>query len=118
MKKEKDPAAVAVGRRIRLARQSRGMTLEQLAEAAETSSQFLSQIEKGEQNMTTLKFGRLALALRVSSDYLLYGRDSLGDFVGLAAKFLGGLSPIEREMVAQVVVNLQGVLDAMRPENE
>ena len=68
--------------------------------------------------MTTLKFGRLALALRVSSDYLLYGRDSLGDFAGLAAEFLGGLSPIEREMVAQVVVNLQGVLDAMRPENE
>ena len=75
--KTRDPEAVKVGRRVRLARQGRQMTLEQLAEAAETSVQFLSQVEKGEQNMTTIKFGKLAKALRVSSDYLLYGRDSL-----------------------------------------
>lgn len=76
-KKERDPEVEAVGRRARLVRLERHMTLEQVAEAAETSVQFLSQVEKGEQSMTMIKFGKLATALRVSSDYLLYGRERL-----------------------------------------
>lgn len=61
-KKERDPEIIKVGKRVRLARQGRQMTLEQLAEAAETSVQFLSQVEKGEQSMTMIKFGKLAKA--------------------------------------------------------
>ncbi len=68
MKKERDPELVAIGQRVRAARLSRGMTKEALAEAAETSTQFLSQIEKGEQSMTMMKFKRLCKALGVSSD--------------------------------------------------
>lgn len=117
-KKERDPEAEKVGRRVRLARQGRRMTLEQLAEAAETSVQFLSQVEKGEQSMTMLKFGRLAKALEVSSDYLLYGKKGLEDEAALAAEFLGEMSPIERDLLSRVVLNLQGILGAMRPEDE
>ncbi len=116
--KTRDPEAVKVGRRVRLARQGRQMTLEQLAEAAETSVQFLSQVEKGEQNMTTIKFGKLAKALRVSSDYLLYGKEGLKDMTALAAEFLGEMNPIERDLLARVVLGLQGVLEAIRPEGE
>lgn len=116
--KTRDPEAVKVGRRVRLARQGRQMTLEQLAEAAETSVQFLSQVEKGEQNMTTIKFGKLAKALRVSSDYLLYGKERLKDMTALAAEFLGEMNPIERDLLARVVLGLQGVLEAIRPEGE
>lgn len=117
-KKERNPEAEKVGRRVRLARQGRQMTLEQLAEAAETSVQFLSQVEKGEQSMTMLKFGKLAKALGVSSDYLLYGRKDLGDRTALAAEFLGEMNPIERELLSQVVLGIQGILEAMRPEDE
>ena len=117
-KKERDPEMMEVGRRVRLARQGRQMTLEQLAEAAETSVQFLSQVEKGEQSMTMIKFGKLARALRVSSDYLLFGREGLEDLTGLAAEFLGEMNPIERDLMGRVVVGLQGVLDAIRPEGE
>lgn len=117
-KKERDPEAVEVGRRIRLARQGRKMTLEQLAEAAETSVQFLSQVEKGEQSMTMLKFGKLARALRVSSDYLLFGQEGLEDRTALAAEFLGGMNPIERDLLSRVSLGIQGVLEAMRPEDE
>lgn len=117
-KKKRDPQAESIGRRIRLARQGRKMTLEQLAEAAETSVQFLSQVEKGEQSMTMLKFKKLTKALRVSSDYLLNGRENLEDRTALAAEFLGGMNPIERDLLAQVVIGLQGVLEAMRPEEE
>lgn len=116
--KTRDPETVKVGRRVRLARQGRQMTLEQLAEAAETSVQFLSQVEKGEQNMTSVKFGKLAKALRVSSDYLLFGKEGLEDMTALAAEFLGEMNPIERDLLARVVLGLQGVLEVLRPEGE
>ena len=117
-KKERDPEIIKVGKRVRLARQGRQMTLEQLAEAAETSVQFLSQVEKGEQSMTMIKFGKLAKALRVSSDYLLFGREGLEDMTALAADFLGEMNPIERDLLARVVLGLQGVLEVLRPEGE
>ena len=117
-KKERDPEVEAVGRRARLVRLERHMTLEQVAEAAETSVQFLSQVEKGEQSMTMIKFGKLATALRVSSDYLLYGRERLDERTALAAEFLGTMTPIERDILARTVIGFQGILAAMSPENE
>lgn len=116
--KERDPEAELVGSRVRLVRQERHLTLEQLAETAETSIQFLSQVEKGEQTMTMIKFGKLAKALQVSSDYLLFGQDRLGERAGLAAEFLSGMNPIEQDMLARMVINFQGLLEAMRPEDE
>lgn len=91
------------------------MTIEALAEAAETSYQFLSQVEKGEQVMTAVKFARLAKALRVSSDYLLFGSDQSAS-TALAVEFLSALSPIERDLLSRQVVLLQGLLDTLSPE--
>ncbi len=117
MKRERDPEAVAIGRRVRLARQARGLTLEALAEAAETSNQFLSQIEKGEQTMTVVKFGRLARALRVSADYLIFGRGLTEDRTALAAEYLGGLNPVEQNLVSRTVIGLRNALDELSPGN-
>lgn len=117
-RKERDPEMTDIGRRVRLARHGRGMTLEQLAEAAETSVQFLSQVEKGEQSMTMVKFGRLAKALRVSADYLLFGREQLEEPAALAAEFMGEMNPIERDMLSRVILGFQNVLEAIRPEGE
>lgn len=117
MKKERDPELVAIGQRVRAVRLSRGMTKEALAEAAETSTQFLSQIEKGEQSMTMLKFKRLAVALRVSSDYLLFGKEGGDDPASLAAEYLAGLNPVERDLTARVVIHLRGLMDELAPED-
>lgn len=116
-KKEKGPEAVAVGRRVKLARMGRKMTQEKLAEAADTSIQFLSQLENGEQQMTMVKFGKVAAALGVSSDYLLYGRQNLSDAAALAAEFMAELSPVRREVLVQAALDLTGMLEALRPEN-
>ena len=117
-RKEKDPEAVAVGRRLKLARTMRKMTQEKLAEAADTSVQFLSQLENGEQTMTMIKFGRLATARRVSSDYLLFGRQGINDRAALAAEFMAGLAPIQRELLTQTMLDMGAMLEAVRPENE
>ena len=115
-KKERDPEAVRIGQRVRLARQSRGLTMEKVAEGAETSIQFLSQVEKGEQSMTMVKFARLAKALGVSADYLLYGQDRIGDRAALAADYLAGMNPIERDLTSQMVIAVRNLLDVIAPE--
>lgn len=116
MKKERDPELVAIGQRVRTARLARNMTKEALAEAAETSTQFLSQIEKGEQSMTMVKFKRLAAALGVSADYLLFGRPGMDDRTALAAEYLAGLNLVERDLVSRTAIGLRRVLDEVAPE--
>lgn len=115
-KKVPDPEAVAVGERIRMIRRERGMTTEALAEAADTSPQFIFKVERGEQQMTSGKFAKLTKALGVSSDYLLFGSDGRLGRTALAAEFLGAMNPVERDMLARVVIGLQGTLEIMRPE--
>ena len=105
-----------IGRRIRLARQAKHLTLEKTAEMAETSIQFLSQLEKGEQSMTMVKLGRLATALGVSSDYLLFGRAPAEGVAALAADYLAGMNPIERDILARTVIGFRGILDTISPE--
>ncbi len=117
MTKKRDPEAVAIGARVRRARLAKGMTIEALAEAAETSYQFLSQVERGEQTMTAVKFGRLAKALRVSSDYLIFGKPPLEEPAALAVEYLSQLTPIRRELLSQALLDLQGLLDALEPEH-
>ena len=105
-----------IGKRIRLARQAKGLTLEKTAEMAETSIQFLSQLEKGEQSMTMVKLGRLATALGVSTDYLLFGRAPAEGVAALAADYLAGMNPIERDILARTIVGFRGILDTIVPE--
>lgn len=105
-----------IGRRIRLARQAKHLTLEKTAEAAETSIQFLAQLEKGEQSMTMVKLGRLAAALGVSTDYLIYGRAPADGIAALAADYLAGMNPIERDILSRTLLGFRGILDAISPE--
>ncbi|MDE6108231.1 MAG: helix-turn-helix domain-containing protein [Oscillospiraceae bacterium] len=116
--RNRDQAAMRqVGQRIRLARKAKGLTLEKVAEAAETSIQFLTQLEKGEQCMTAIKFGRLAQALGVSTDYLLFGRAPAQETAALVADYMAGLNPIERELLSQNLINLRRLMDAIAPES-
>jgi transcriptional regulator with XRE-family HTH domain len=55
-----------VGRNIRAQRTSAGMTLEELAERAEMSWPYLSEIERGRENISLDKLARIAKALKVT----------------------------------------------------
>lgn len=116
-KQTRDPELTAIGNRVRLARQGRNLTLEQAAEAAETSVQFLSQVERGEQSMTMIKLGRLARALGVSSDYLIFGRPPLEEHAALAVEYMSALSPIERDLLSRQVILFRGLLDELLSEH-
>lgn len=71
---EKKPLNVAVGGRIRDMREREHLTREQLAELANISIQFLSDIENGLKSMTVPTIISIAAALCVSTDYLLLGK--------------------------------------------
>lgn len=59
------------GRRVRDIRLSRGMTQKQLAKAAGLRSDYLSEVERGVQNIALINIYRLLNALNVWPDDLL-----------------------------------------------
>ena len=70
----------AIGSRIREVRKIKGLTLEQLAERAEISANFLWEIEQGRKGMKVQNLAKLAAALDVSADFLLFGiRENAAD---------------------------------------
>lgn len=61
----------SIGNRIYLLRTSRNMTREALAEKADISVQFLSDIEKGKKSMTVNTLKNICNALSVTPDYIM-----------------------------------------------
>jgi transcriptional regulator with XRE-family HTH domain len=69
-----DPVAHGLGARIRSLRQSRGLTLTQLATRAGLSHPFLSKLERGLARPSMASLAQIALALGTSQVELLAGR--------------------------------------------
>lgn len=63
--------SVVVGRNVRLLRQDRGLTQEQLAFEAQIDLTYLGGIERGKRNPSLMVIGRLAAALSVTPADLL-----------------------------------------------
>jgi transcriptional regulator with XRE-family HTH domain len=70
-----DQQALSVGRRIRQLRRARGLTLVQLASAAQLSHPFLSQLERGLARPSMVSLERIARALGSSQVELLAPMD-------------------------------------------
>ena len=68
----------AIGRRIRSQREFLGYTREQLAELLDVTPKFCSDIELGVKGMSVATLCRLSEVLRLSTDYILFGRDADG----------------------------------------
>ena len=62
-----------IGCRVRRLRSEQKLSREGLSEKCELSTQFLADIESGRKSMTTTSLWKVARALSVSYDYLLFG---------------------------------------------
>ena len=62
-----------VGKNIRDCRTNAGLTLEELAEKADMSWPYLSEVERGQENISLDKLARLARALNVTLTRLVEG---------------------------------------------
>src|SRR5690242_15509882 len=65
-----------IGARIRIAREEQGWTQDQLASAVGVSRSAVAQWETGRAGQVTTNLTRVATALGVGVDQLMYGRDS------------------------------------------
>ena len=61
------------GQRIADLRRDYGYSQEKLAEMADISVQFLSEIERGKKNMTVTTLRKMCSALSVTADYIING---------------------------------------------
>lgn len=66
---------VSIGRRIREVRQARGWTQDQLAAAVDVSRSAVAQWETGRAGQVTGNMTRIAAALDVGVEFLMYGSD-------------------------------------------
>ena len=64
---------IQIGEQIKLAREQRRLTQEQLAERIEVSPQFVSDLERGVVGISLSTLKRVCTALCVSSDQILFG---------------------------------------------
>jgi|KBSMisStandDraft_5_1062788.scaffolds.fasta_scaffold604124_1 transcriptional regulator with XRE-family HTH domain len=66
-----------IGARIRTAREEQGWTQDQLAEAVGVSRSAVAQWETGRAGQVTTNLTRVAEALGVGVEHLMYGRDKI-----------------------------------------
>lgn len=67
---------IQIGERIKAAREQAGRTQEQLAEAIEVSPQYVSDLERGVVGISISTLKRLCTCLGVSSDQILFDRQT------------------------------------------
>jgi len=90
------------GKRIMERRKKLGMTQEQLAEKSEVTTQFVSYAESGKRTMRAEKLMKLAVALEVSTDYILTG-DIIDKDKLLLSEKLDKLTPAEVRLVEGII---------------
>ncbi|SBW12633.1 DNA-binding helix-turn-helix protein [uncultured Eubacteriales bacterium] len=100
---EKDEFNREFGRRVKLARKAAKLKGEKAAEDAGITPQFLSDVECGKKGVSNYNVARLALALHVSADYLLFGRSDGNEERDMVAERLAALPPAIREMAEEVL---------------
>lgn len=83
-------------------RKKLGMTQEQLAEKSEVTTQFVSYAESGKRAMRAENLMRLAVALEVSTDYILTG-DIIDKDKLLLSEKLDKLTPAEVRLVEGII---------------
>lgn len=63
-----------IGNRIKMIRESRNFTREELADKAEISSKFLYEVEKGRKGLSADTLLKISRTLSCSCDYILTGK--------------------------------------------
>ena len=101
---EKKSFLDSMGQRIAETRLAKKMTQAVLAERLETTTQFVSDLERGAVGISLIKFAKLCTILDVPSDFLLFGVRT--DSYAVLAEKLSGLSAKEMEIFDALVDTL------------
>lgn len=107
-----------IGTRLKQARLAKKMSQPQLAEAANISTSFLSNIETGRQTMNIKTLIDLTDVLNISADWLLgNSTDSANHAAALEIeKELSSCTPKERDAILQLILLMKKTINSLRPE--
>lgn len=93
-----------IGSRIKICRKGKKITQERLAELVDVSPHYIYEIERGNKTMSLNILIRIARALSVSTDYILFGQQiNLSAPSDRLTLILDSLSPKERENIANIL---------------
>ena len=105
---------VEIGYRVQTSRERAGLTQEQLAEKINRSTQFVSTLERGAAGASLETIINLCDALKVSSEWLLRGRDAAPDAARIAMK----LTTLSEQQLAIVDRMTDNMIDLLRITTE
>lgn len=92
-----------LGERVKEARNVMGVGREKLAELLEISPQHLTKIEQGERKTSIELLEKMSKIFCLSTDYLLFGKETPVNSSLTISDMLAGLNNEERELVEQVI---------------
>lgn len=103
-----NPELEGIANRIRTLRRARGLSIEKLADAADISAGYLSEVERAMSEISGAKLARLAEHLGTSADYLLTGREDQAP--NAAITIPPGLSEAAKQLELSYAQTLQLLL--------
>ncbi|MCM1264117.1 MAG: helix-turn-helix domain-containing protein [Butyrivibrio sp.] len=111
---DKKSLNIAIGIRIKSARENMGLTQEELAEKIDLSTQFISTIERGAAGASLGTIISLCETLNVSSEWLLCGKKPTPDAEKIATKIssLSNAQLIYLDRITDELLHLLKVTEA------
>ena len=108
-----------IGARLKQARLAKNLTQPQLAEAADISVSFLSNLENGRQAMNIKTLAVLLDILNISADWLLNnGTDSANHAAAREIeKELASCTPKERDTILRLVLLMKDSISSLKPDS-
>jgi transcriptional regulator with XRE-family HTH domain len=94
-----------IGKRIKQAREDKGLTQEKLAESLDVSNAYISKIERGKTDVGLKRLSEISAVLEESVGYLLNGTNSSsGDYLrNEITDMLQGCSPETIKLIASII---------------
>lgn len=102
--REKKAINIEIGKRIKESRQRIGITQEQLSEAIDVSTQYLSDLERGLVGISIATLKQVCIALCTSSDWILFG-DTTQDARSVINEKCKNLSLEQLLLIAEIIDN-------------
>ena len=103
-----------IGARIRKQREFMGYTREQMAELLDVTPKFCSDIELGVKGMSVPTLCKLSEVLRLSTDYILWGREPVSQREDPLLRLLNGCTAEERQYGEQLLKTFLMAMNAKK----
>jgi len=106
-----------IGQRIKESREQKDLTRKELAVKADISEDFLRSIENGKRGISAYTVRNIALALNVTSDYIIFGTSETDRRLGFASLALASLSEEESKFIPGLIEKVAEIYRNYDKEN-